>query len=279
MYKYNNVECINYIPAINNNVEQVINDSDINDNDNDNDNKGYNKNDVKKCSYNKSTGNKDNVEILIKNLKKQIIKIETLSKNSRDKRDIEGAVGAVGGGGVGGGGVGGGVGGVGGVGGSHGINIFKISNPLINNIKTNKKYIGLIFISDTFIKSSFITLSKNVYIINYYITLKIDDRNIFNNNYFFSLGIKNNDLNKVSIIKGSKQHINIKNNINDNQIIIKDMLLYEAYDNQELCLIAEFNKRSKIIEDKSMIKIAKLYPYPNPNPNPTPTKGDKVHII
>ena len=243
MYKYNNVECINYIPAINNNVEQVINDSDINDNNNNN-NKGYNKVDVKNGSYNKSTDNKDNVGILIKNLKKQIIKIETLSKKGKDKQDIEGALGSVK------------------PTGASGINIFKISNPLINNIKTNKKYIGLIFISDTFIKSSFITLSKNVYIINYYITLKIDDRNIYNNNYFFSLGIKNNELNKVSIIKGSKQHINIKNNVNDNQIIIKDMLLYEAYDNQELCLIAEFNKKSKIIEDKSMIKIAQLYPKP-----------------
>lgn len=253
MYKYNNVECINYIPAINNNVEQVINDSDINDNDNDNNNNNNNKVDVKKGSYNKGTGNKDNVGILIKNLKKQIIKIETLSKKGKDKRDIEDTLGTVGTMRATGA-----TGATGAIGRGSGINIFKISNPLINNIKTNKKYIGLIFISDTFIKSSFITLSKNVYIINYYITLKIDDRNIYNNNYFFSLGIKNNELNKVSIIKGSKQHININNNVNDNQIIIKDMLLYEAYDNQELCLIAEFNKRSKIIEDKSMIKIAQL---------------------
>lgn len=266
MYKYNNVECINYIPSINNNVEQVkIDSDDINDNKD-----GYNKNTFTKNTFTKGTftkggggnksngnksdtkgtlvdgiGNKGSVGILIKNLKKQIIKIETLSKNGRDKEDIVDTLGK----------------GKGGNGSSSCINIFKISNPLINNIKTNKKYIGLIFISDTFIKSSFITLSKNIYIINYYITLQIDNKNTFNNNnnnYFFSLGIKNNDLSKVSIIKGSKQHINIKNNIINNQIIIKDMLLYEACDNQELCLIVEFNKRSKIIEDKSMIKIVSL---------------------
>lgn len=257
MYKYNNVECINYIPSINNNVEQVKIDSDDINNNKD----GYNKNTFTKDTFTKGgnksngnksdakgilvdgSGNKGSVGILIKNLKKQIIKIETLSKNGRDKGNIGDTLEKGGGGSC------------------SCINIFKISNPLINNIKTNKKYIGLIFISDTFIKSSFITLSKNIYIINYYITLKIDDKNAFNNNnnnYFFSLGIKNNNLSKVSIIKGSKQHINIKNNIINNQIIIKDMLLYEACDNQELCLIVEFNKRSKIIEDKSMIKIVSL---------------------
>jgi hypothetical protein len=138
------------------------------------------------------------------------------------------------------------------------INTYKICNPQIGNIKANKKYVGLIFVNNDK-KSSFITLTKNIYIINYYITIMINDKNNINiNNYFCSLGIKNSDINKISIIKGSKNFINIKNNLHSEFIIIKDTIIYEASVNQEICLITDFNKKCKIVEDKSIIKIVPL---------------------
>jgi hypothetical protein len=138
------------------------------------------------------------------------------------------------------------------------INTYKICNPQIGNIKANKKYVGLIFVNNDK-KSSFITLTKNVYIINYYITIMINDKSDEKiNNYFCSLGIKNNDVNKISIIKGSKNFINIKNNLHSEFIIIKDTIIYEAPTNQEICLITDFNKKCKIVEDKSIIKIVLL---------------------
>jgi hypothetical protein len=79
-----------------------------------------------------------------------------------------------------------------------------------------------------------------------------------NSNHFCSLGIKNGDLNKISIIKGSKNFINIKNNLHYETIIIKDTIIYESPKNQELCLITDFNKKFNIVEDKSIIKIVAL---------------------
>jgi hypothetical protein len=138
-----------------------------------------------------------------------------------------------------------------------GISTYKICIPQLDNLKINKKYIGLIFDNNEK-KSSFITLSKNVYIINYYITIIVNDIHERNSNYFCSLGIKNSNVNKISIIKGSKNFINVKNSLHGELIIIKDTLIYEAPTTQEICLITDFNKKCNIIEDKSLIKIVAL---------------------
>ena len=257
MYKYNNVECINYIPTMHNNVEKYNLNSDDND--------------VIKIS---KVVKKDKIEeVLINNITKQINKIETITLNrTSDKNRINNKNGddrnrinddrnrinddknrinddrnrtnddrnRTSNGNR-----------------SH-INTYKICNPQIGNIKANKKYVGLIFVNNDK-KSSFITLTKNIYIINYYITIMINDKNNINiNNYFCSLGIKNSDINKISIIKGSKNFINIKNNLHSEFIIIKDTIIYEASVNQEICLITDFNKKCKIVEDKSIIKIVPL---------------------
>ena len=72
------------------------------------------------------------------------------------------------------------------------------------------------------------------------------------------MGIKNSDINKISIIKGSKNFINIKNNFHSETIIIKDTIVHDALTTQELCLITDFNKKYNIVEDKSIIKIVAL---------------------
>jgi hypothetical protein len=221
MYKYNNIECVNHIHALHNNVEKYNINSD-------DDNIGQNGNIVKNSKKDRSS--KKIEEALINNITKQINKIEsiTINKTGRTNNDKKG------------------------------VNIYKICNPQIGNIKANKKYVGLIFLNNEN-KSSFITLSKNVYIINYYITIIVNERGGGGStNYFCSLGIKNSDVNKISIIKGSKNFINIKNNLNNDTIIIKDTIIYEAPINQEICLITDFNKKFNIIEDKSIIKIVVL---------------------
>jgi hypothetical protein len=220
MYKYNNIECVNYIPVLHNNVEKYnINSDDDN---------------IVKNNK-KDKNNKKIEEVLINNITRQINKIESINKSGSvlSRNSINN---------------------------KKGINTYKICNPQIGNIKANKKYVGLIFLNNES-KSSFITLSKNVYIINYYITIMVNERNVYSNgniNYFCSLGIKNSDVNKISIIKGSKNFINIKNNLHYETIIIKDTIIYEAPINQEICLITDFNKKFNIVEDKSIIKIMAL---------------------
>jgi len=220
MYKYNNIECVNYIPALHNNVEKYNNVERYNINSDED-------NIVKNSKKDKNS--KKIEEVLINNITKQINKIESIAINrtSRTNSNIK-----------------------------KGINTYKICNPQIGNMKANKKYVGLIFLNNES-KSSFITLSRNVYIINYYITIIVNGSG-GNSNYFCSLGVKNSDINKISIIKGSKNFINIKNNLNNDTIIIKDTIIYEAPINQELCLITDFNKKCTIVEDKSIIKIAIL---------------------
>jgi hypothetical protein len=233
MYKYNNIECVNYIPSLHNNVERYNINSD-------DDNIGQNGNIVKNSK--KDRNSKKIEEVLINNITKQINKIESITinkiesiainKSGRGNNDKKG------------------------------VNTYKICNPQIGNIKANKKYVGLIFLNNES-KSSFITLSRNVYIINYYITIVVNERGGGGGggggaNYFCSLGIKNSDVNKISIIKGSKNFINIKNSLNNDTIIIKDTIIHEAPINQEICLITDFNKKFNIVEDKSIIKIVVL---------------------
>ena len=41
-------------------------------------------------------------------------------------------------------------------------------------------------------------------------------------------------------------------------IIIKDTIIYEADKNQELCLISNFGKKNKLLDNKSILKIYSL---------------------
>jgi hypothetical protein len=224
MYKYNNIECVNYIPAMHNNVEKYNINSD-----DDNVDKRYKK------TVDVSKNNKKIEEVLINNITKQINKIELITANQNRINTKNNKVPN-----------------------TH-CNTYKICNPQIGNIKANKKYVGLVFLNNE-VKSSFITLSKNVYIINYYITIttNINTTNERYNTNFCSLGIKNSNMNKITIIKGSKNFINIKNNLYSETIIIKDTIVYEAPTTQELCLITDFNNKYNIVEDKSIIKIVAL---------------------
>lgn len=231
MYKYNNIECVNYIPAMHNNVEKY----NINSDDDNIDKKCKKAVDVSKNS-------KKIEEVLINNITKQINKIELITANQNRINTNKGTATqnkVI----------------------SPQCNTYKICNPQIGNIKANKKYVGLVFLNNE-VKSSFITLSKNVYIINYYITITTNtNTNTTNERYntnFCSLGIKNSNMNKISIIKGSKNFINIKNNLYSETIIIKDTIIYDASTTQELCLITDFNKKYNIVEDKSIIKIVAL---------------------
>ena len=225
MYKYNNIECVNYIHAMHNNVEKY----NINSDDDNIDKKCKKAVDISKNS-------KKIEEVLINNITKQINKIELITGNqNRINTNNQNKVF------------------------SAQCNTYKICNPQISNIKANKKYVGLVFLNNE-VKSSFITLSKNVYIINYYITITItkNDNCERSSTNFCSLGIKNSDINKISIIKGSKNFINIKNNLHSETIIIKDTIIHDAPITQELCLITDFNKKFNIVEDKSIIKIVVL---------------------
>ena len=159
------------------------------------------------------------------------------------------------------------------------IKTFRISSPQINSKNSNKKFIGLLFdaefdqlinsedtgnnTSHSSNKKSFLKLKKSNYIINYCITIKIDEQEL-NNYCFLSLGIRDENLsdftsgNKIHMIKGSKQKFHIKQYLVDGFITIKDTIIYQADDNQQLCLIANFGKKNKLIENKSILKIYSL---------------------
>ena len=220
MYKYNNVECVNNIPTLHNNVERYNINSD---------------DDIDRGGDGGCNGGlgKTREEALINNITKQINKIESITLNKSSSLLLKKGNK------------------------KEGISTYKICIPQLDNLKINKKYIGLIFDNNEK-KSSFITLSKNVYIINYYITIIVNDIHEKNSTHFCSLGIKNSNVNKISIIKGSKNFINVKNNLHSELIIIKDTIIYEAPTTQEICLITDFNKKCNIIEDKSIIKIVAL---------------------
>ena len=144
---------------------------------------------------------------------------------------------------------------------------FSISLPK----KYSKKYIGLLF-DDSFDdnisddksdndyvkKKSFLRLDNDSnYIINYSIQLKIESSN-FNENSFFSLGIKEKNNKNIRIIKGSKQKFNNKLIAINNSIIINNTIIFTSDKDQELCLIAEIGSDVKIINKKSLIKLLKI---------------------
>lgn len=137
-----------------------------------------------------------------------------------------------------------------------------------NSKNPSKKYTGLLFnnnyessteLTDSKDSISFIKLYKNNNIINYSITLKIvyNDTKNTDNICTFSLGIRDNN-NKIKIIKGSKVQYDILKDVVDEHIIINNTILYEALDNQELCLIANISKKCILVNKKSIIKILNL---------------------
>ncbi len=148
---------------------------------------------------------------------------------------------------------------------------YRIHMPISNN-KNYKKYVGLLFnngydnsteITDSKESTSFIKLNKNNNIINYSITLKIemkdikDIKDIKENICTISLGIRDGT-NKIKIIKGSKVQCDIQKDAIDGNIIINNTILYEALNNQELCLIANLCKKCTVVNKKSIIKIISL---------------------
>ena len=144
---------------------------------------------------------------------------------------------------------------------------YRIHMPISNN-KNYKKYMGLLFnnnydvsseITDSRDSISFIKLKKKNNIINYSITLKIDMtvKDIKENICTISLGIRDGS-NKIKIIKGSKVQYDIQKDTIDGNIIINNTILYEASDNQELCLIANLSKKCMVVNKKSIIKIINL---------------------
>lgn len=144
------------------------------------------------------------------------------------------------------------------------IQTYRIHTPNPNN--SSKKYVGLLFnnnyessteISDSNDSISFIKLGKNNNIINYSITLKVDNKDTKDNICTFSLGIRDGN-NKIKIIKGSKVQYDIMKDAVDGNIIVNNTTLYEALENQELCLIANISKKCSLINKKSIIKILNL---------------------
>jgi hypothetical protein len=144
---------------------------------------------------------------------------------------------------------------------------YRIHMPISNN-KNYKKYVGLLFnnnydlsseITDSKDSISFIKLNKKNNIINYSITLKIDMnvKDIKENICTISLGIRDGS-NKIKIIKGSKVQCDIQKDTVDGNIIINNTILYEASDDQELCLIANLSKKCMVLNKKSIIKIINL---------------------
>ncbi len=144
---------------------------------------------------------------------------------------------------------------------------YRIHMPITNN-KNYKKYMGLLFnnnydlsseITDSKDSISFIKLGKKNNIINYSITLKVDKLTNDSKDSIctFSLGIRDGG-NKIKIIKGSKVQYDTQKDTVDGNIIINNTILYEASDNQELCLIANLNKKCAVVNKKSIIKIINL---------------------
>lgn len=143
-----------------------------------------------------------------------------------------------------------------------------IFNPKSNNV--NKKYIALLFDnnnneyeseSSNNINNlkSFITLKKGKLIINYSITIDLNEISKNKLIGFLSLGIKSKD-SKIKIIKGSKYIFDLSNvsNIIDNKIYITNTIIYLSNNNEELCMIGQLNKNCIINHKKSLLKILSI---------------------
>ncbi len=149
------------------------------------------------------------------------------------------------------------------------IKAYTISYP--KNHDKNKKYIGLMF-DDNFNdfssdsneksknKTSLIKMKRGNNIINYSVTIDLDEVSNISNTNSICLGIKEKNSSKVKIIKGSKYIFDISNKstIIGNKIILNNTIIYMSQDGEELCMIADLNFKCKIIQSKSLIKILTL---------------------
>jgi hypothetical protein len=137
-----------------------------------------------------------------------------------------------------------------------------ITNKIIlhKEFDDKKKFIALQF-GDEFDKNdnntSFIKLQKKYQIINYFITIKIEDYDKNNKEYCsFTLGIREN--NKIKTIKSSKTYC-LSTAVIDKHITISNTIIYLSSENQELCLIAQLPLNCRnIIADKSILQILSL---------------------
>ena len=136
---------------------------------------------------------------------------------------------------------------------------------------SNKKYIGLKFNDDFNDFDSdeklnnknlipFIKLIKSNVIINY--TIQLELNYIPHNSVLCSLaiGIKTSTDSKIKIIKGTKYIFDIAGqNIINNNLTISNNILYYAEENDELCIIADFDFDSGsnciVNSKKSIIKL------------------------
>lgn len=134
---------------------------------------------------------------------------------------------------------------------------------------SNKKYIGLKF-NDNFNEFdsdeksntknllSFIKLIKSNVIINYTIQLELNYTPLNSIPCSIAIGIKTTTDSKIKIIKGTKYNFDLLNaNTIENKLVISNNVLYSAEDNEELCIIADFDSGSNCVVDnkKSIIKL------------------------
>lgn len=140
------------------------------------------------------------------------------------------------------------------------------------DVQSNKKYIGLKF-NDNFNdfdsdeKSNsknlipFIKLSKSNIIINYTIQLELDYTPLNPIHCSIAIGIKTSIDTKIKIIKGTKYNFDLTGpNTIDNKLVISNNVLYSAENDEELCIIADFDFASGssscvVNSKKSIIKI------------------------
>ena len=130
-----------------------------------------------------------------------------------------------------------------------------ISNQVINlNDELKKDFNDCE--TDIIKNKSFIKLNKNINLINYSITFKINDKDN-NSTCNIYIGIKDKKTSKINILKGGR---NIYNNrlIVDDTIIINYTTLYISEINDELCILINLNTKFKIINDKSILRIINL---------------------
>jgi hypothetical protein len=164
---------------------------------------------------------------------------------------------------------------------SNNSNIINSYSLIYTKNNTNKKYVALffdennnIYDSDNSIKinsnnlKSFIKLTKSNILINYLISIELEEipTKSFIGCIFF--GIKTNSSSKVKIIKGSKIHFDFINYpISNNKINISNTILYnslscnnyENYENYEnLCMIVNLPEYANINSSKSILKILSL---------------------
>ena len=139
------------------------------------------------------------------------------------------------------------------------------------DVQSNKKYIGLKFNSFNFDFDSdeksnsknlipFIKLTKSNIIINYTIQLELDYTPLNPIHCSIAIGIKTSIDTKIKIIKGTKYNFDLVGpNTIDNKLVITNNILYSSEDDEELCIIADFDFASGsnciVNSKKSIIKI------------------------